>query len=106
MYANWAKTPTVDTHAGNGRDSRDSRDGREGRNDTPRENQINVALILRDLAYIKERIDQICTADTKQEDRLKQIEKVTWAVSAVTGLLVLIFVPIAIAAIKKWWGLP
>ena len=82
------------------------RNGRDGHNDTPRENQINVALILRDLGYIKDRIDQICTLGTVQDKRLDHVERITWAVSAVTGLLVLIFVPIAIAAIKKWWGLP
>ena len=82
------------------------RNGRDGHNDTPRENQINVAMILKDLAYIKERIDQVCKLGDLHDHRLDQIEKVTWAVSAVSALLVLIFVPIAIAAIKKWWGLP
>jgi len=89
-----------------GADGRDGRDGRDGHNDTPRQNQISVALILRDLGYIKEKIDQVCKIGDIHDHRLDQVEKITWAVSAVTGLLVLIFVPIAIAAIKKWWGLP
>jgi hypothetical protein len=73
--------------------------------DTPTENRLNVALILKDLAYIKGKIDQVCAVNDAQDNRLDRIERVTWAVSSVAGLLAAIFVPIAVAAIKKWFGL-
>ena len=87
------------------RDGRDGRDGRDSRNDTPTENRLSVALILRDLNYIKEKIDQMCRQDTEQEHRLTNVERLTWAGTALLGLISAIFIPIAVAAIKKWFGL-
>ena len=73
--------------------------------DTPTENRLNVALILKDLAYIKVKMDQVCAVNDAQNTRLDRIERVTWAVSSVSGLMAAIFIPIAVAAIKKWFGL-
>ena len=102
MYANWPKA-IVNTDA---RDGRDGRDGRDSRNDTPRENQLSVALILNDLAYIKDKIDQMCKADIEQDTRLTRVERVAWAATVAVSVLGAIFIPIAVAAIKVWLGLP
>ena len=90
---------------GAARNGRDGRDGRDSCNDTPRRNQMDVALILRDLGYIKEKIDQMCELGTEQDARLTRVERLTWAGASLLGLLSAIFVPIAVAAIKKWFGL-
>ena len=74
--------------------------------DTPTQNRLDVALLLRDLGYIKDRIDQICQSDKKQDERLDHVERITWAVCAVTGLTALVFVPVAASALKMWLGLP
>ena len=84
--------------------------GRERRNDTPRENQISVALIVNDLAYIKKKIDQMCEEGDSQDKRLSQVEKVTWAIGIVTGVIGSIVIGGAItviaSALKGLWGLP
>ena len=94
----------MDANVRNGRDSRDSR------NDTPTENRLNVALILRDLGYIKDKIDQMCKADDDQNKRLNQVERVIWALGIVTGLIGSIVIGVSIvviaAALKVQWGLP
>jgi len=95
---------TVDAVVRDGRDGAPGRDGRDG-NDTPRENQINVVRILSDLKYIKDRIDQMCKVSENQDTRLDQVEKLTWAGASLVGLLTAIFIPIAVAAVKKWLGL-
>jgi hypothetical protein len=94
----------MDAVARDGRDGLPGRDGRDS-HDTPTENRLNVALILRDLAYIKERIDQMCKSDEEQDDRLTKVERLTWAGASLIGLLSAIFIPISVAAIKKWFGL-
>ena len=73
--------------------------------DTPTENRLNVALILRDLGYIKDKIDQMCKSDTDQSERLTRVERLTWAGASIVSLLAAIFIPIAVSAIKKWFGL-
>jgi len=73
--------------------------------DTPTENRVSLALMLRDLGYIKDRIDQMCQSDKEQDDRLTKVERLTWAGGSLVGLLSAIFIPIAVAAIKKWFGL-
>ena len=83
----------------------DTNDRPRNSHDTPTENRLNVALILKDLAYIKVKMDQVCVVNDAQNTRLNRVERVTWAVSSVAGLLAAIFVPIAISAIKKWLGL-
>ena len=106
MYANWPKVPIVTNGSRDGRDGIAGRDGRDSRNDTPRENQLNVALILRDLGYIKDKIDLMCQSGVDQDSRLDRVERLTWAGASLIGLLTAIFIPIAVAAIKKWLGLP
>lgn len=66
---------------------------------------MSVALILRDLAYIKEQLAQICKSDTEQDERLTKVERLTWAGGSLVALLTAIFIPIAVAAIRKWLGL-
>ena len=85
-------------------DGLDGRDGRDGR-DTPRRNQIDVVRILSDLGYIKQKIDQMCKLGEDQDSRLDKVERLTWAGASLIGLLSAIFIPIAVAAIKKWFGL-
>ena len=96
MYANWLrKHPVADTvRTGN------------GRNDTPRENQLSVALIINDLAYIKEKIDLMCRADVDQDNRLIKVEQMIWGITIAVGILGAIFIPIAVSGIKLWLGLP
>ena len=88
------------------RNGRDGRDGRDSHSDTPTENRLTLAVILRDLAYIKEKIDQMCKLGDAQDDRLQKVERLTWAGASIVALLSAIFVPIAVAAVKKWFGLP
>jgi hypothetical protein len=64
-----------------------------------------VALILRDLGYIKQKIDQMCKLGDEQDERLSKVERLTWAGASLIGLLTTIFVPIAVAAIRKWLNL-
>ena len=78
----------------------------QDRRDTPAENRLNVALIINDLAYIKQKIDMMCKADVDQDSRLTKVERLAWAATVAVGVLSAIFVPIAVAAIKKWLGLP
>jgi len=73
--------------------------------DTPTETKISVATLLVDLRYIRDKLDGLCTDSKSQDKRLDNAERVIWAVSSVAGLLVTIFIPIAVAAIKKWLGL-
>jgi hypothetical protein len=73
--------------------------------DTPTETRITVATLAVDLKYIRDKIDQMCDAGEKRDDRLDQVERITWAVGVGASLMAAIFVPIAIAAIKKWLGL-
>ena len=73
--------------------------------DTPLETKITVATLLTDLRYIRDKIDGLCTDSKSQDKRLDNVERVTWAVSSVAGLLAAIFIPIAIAAVKRWLGL-
>jgi len=103
MYANWSEVVNVD--ARDGRDGQPGRDGRDSRNDTPRQNQLDVALILHDLRYIKDKIDQMCKIGDEQDERLTHVERLTWAGVSLVGLLSAIFIPIAVAAVKKWFGL-
>ena len=63
------------------------------------------ATILTDLRYIRDKIDGLCDDSKVQDKRLDNVERVTWAVSSVAGLMAAIFVPIAIAAVRKWLGL-
>ena len=96
--------------ARDGRDGIPGRDGRDSRNDTPRENQLSVALLLNDLRYIKDKIDEMCTQGEAQDKRLNQVERVTWAIGIVTGLIGSIVVGVTIvvlaSALKAQWGLP
>jgi hypothetical protein len=73
--------------------------------DTPTETRITVATLLVDLKYIRSKLDELCGHGIERDSRLDRIERVTWAVSAVASLIAAIFVPIAVAAIKKWLGL-
>ena len=86
--------------------TRDGRDGRDKRGNTPTENRLSVALILNDLAYIKEKIDLMCKAGVDQDTRLTKVERLAWAVTVAVGALGAVFIPIAVAAIKKWLELP
>ena len=80
-------------------------DARSNNHDTPTENRLNLALVLRDLGYIKEKIDQMCQSDAEQDERLTKVERLTWAGASIVSLLAAIFIPIAVAAIKRWFGL-
>lgn len=73
--------------------------------DTPTETRITVATLAIDLKYIRDKIDEMCDAGKERDGRLDQVERVSWAVGAGATLLGAIFIPIAIAAIKKWLGL-
>ena len=66
---------------------------------------MNVVRILSDLTYIKKKIDQMCVLDVAQDARLSKVERLTWAGASIVALLAAIFVPIAVAAVKKWLGL-
>ena len=72
---------------------------------TPTETRITVATLAIDLRYIRDKIDEICTAAKERDTRLDQVERVTWAVGVGASLMGAIFIPIAIAAIRKWLGL-
>ena len=74
--------------------------------DTPTENRIELALMLRDLAYIREQIDTVCKNEDAQDARLAILERVSWALVSVTLLLMAILTPVASAAIKLWFHLP
>lgn len=67
--------------------------------------RIDIAVMASNLAYIRQKIDQVCDQFVEQDKRLDQVERITWAISAVSGLLAAIFIPIAVAAIKVWLGL-
>jgi len=73
--------------------------------DTPTETRITVATLAIDLKYIRDKIDQICKTAGEQDKRLDNVERVTWAVGVAASLMGAIFIPIAIAAIRKWLGL-
>jgi len=73
--------------------------------DTPTETKLTVATFAVDLKYIRDKIDDLCADSKVQDKRLDNVERVTWAVSAAASLMAAIFIPIAIAAIKKWIGL-
>ena len=79
---------------------------RQSRRDTPSENRLNVALVINDLAYIKQKIDMMCIADVDQDIRLTKIERLAWAVTVAVSVLAAIFIPIVVAAVKKWLELP
>jgi hypothetical protein len=72
---------------------------------TPTETRITVATLAIDLKYIRDKIDGLCDDSKTQDKRLDNVERVTWAGGIITSLLAAIFIPIAIAAIKKWVGL-
>ena len=72
---------------------------------TPTETRITVAEFAIDLKYIRDKIDEICTDAKNRDGRLDKVERVTWAVSTGVALIAAIFVPIAVAAVKKWLGL-
>ena len=72
---------------------------------TPTETRITVATLAIDLKYIRDKIDSLCRDSQKQDKRLDSVERMTWAVGVGASLLGAIFVPIAIAAMKKWLGL-
>ena len=74
--------------------------------DTPTENRIELALMLRDLAYIREQIDTVCQNEDSQDARLAILERVSWALVSVTLVLVAILTPVASSAIKVWFHLP
>ena len=73
--------------------------------DTPTETKITVATLLIDLKYIRAKLDDMCKSAEERDDRLTNVERVTWAVGVGSSLLGAIFIPIAIAAIRKWLGL-
>lgn len=72
---------------------------------TPTETRITVAEFAIDLKYIRDKIDEICLAAKERDSRLDQVERVTWAAGVGASLMGAIFIPIAIAAIRKWLGL-
>jgi hypothetical protein len=72
---------------------------------TPSETRITVATLLVDLKYIRAMLDTMCKSAEERDDRLTNVERVTWAVGVGASLMGAIFIPIAIAAIKKWVGL-
>jgi hypothetical protein len=74
-------------------------------NHTPTETRITVAEFAIDLKYIRDKLDTLCDAGKERDGRLDQVERVTWAVGVGASLMGAIFVPIAIAAIRKWMGL-
>jgi hypothetical protein len=74
-------------------------------NTTPTETKITVATFAIDLKYIRDKIDEICADSKTQDKRLDIVERVTWAIGVGAALMAPIFVAIAIAAIKKWFGL-
>jgi hypothetical protein len=73
--------------------------------DTPRQNQLDVVRILGDLTYIRKQIDALLSCSDEHDNRLTHVERVTWAGASLVGLISAIFIPIAVAAIKKWLGL-
>jgi hypothetical protein len=57
------------------------------------------------LAYIRQKIDQVCVQSAEQDERLDKAERSIWAIGGVASLMAAILVPVAVAAIKKWLGL-
>ncbi len=72
---------------------------------TPSETRITVATLLVDLKYIRAKLDSLCSDSEEQAKRLTNVERVSWAVGVGASLMGAIFIPIAIAAIRKWLGL-
>jgi hypothetical protein len=70
---------------------------------TPTETKITVATLLVDLKYIRVKLDTMCKSAEERDDRLTNVERVTWAVGVGASILGAIFIPIAVYAIKLWW---
>jgi hypothetical protein len=68
---------------------------------TPTSTRIEVAVIVSQLETIKEKLECLNGYDI----RIKNVEKVAWLLTGVGSLLAAILVPIAVAAIRKWFGL-
>ena len=69
--------------------------------DTPISTKIEVAQILIELEHIKKDLSCLVSYD----QRITKVEKVTWMLTGVGSLIVAIFVPLSVAAIRKWLGL-
>ena len=75
-------------------------------NDTPNtQTRIDVAVIASSLVYIRQKLDQICLNDEEQNKRIERTERAVWAIGGVSSVALAIVIPLAVAALKVWFGL-
>jgi len=72
---------------------------------TPTQTKIDVAVIISELGYIRQKIDEMCGSDKDRDKRLTKVERAVWAIGGVSSVALAILIPIAVAAIKRWVGL-